>query len=160
MADLIKALLGNTPALVILLIAGLALFVLALVGKFQSPVVIFDLNWWQRLLALIVSIGLLALVAAAIVPAAPGSMPLGTVVMWWGDATKEKLPHGFELCDGGWSDILKRDRPNLIERFVRGARAEAKSPADLGERTTMGNMAWTSISCLNTNTPYHLTHTA
>ncbi len=58
--------------------------------------------------------------------------------MWWGGASKEKLPQGFELCDGGWSDSLKRNRPYLIERFVRGAPADAKSPDDLGGKEDDG----------------------
>jgi hypothetical protein len=123
---------------VILLIAALVLFILALVGSLQTPLFSTNLNWWQRLVALVVSIGLFALVGAAIVPATPGSMPIGTVVMWWGESTKESLPHGFELCDGGWSALLNRERPDLREKFVRGARAEAKSPADLGGKDDDG----------------------
>jgi hypothetical protein len=83
---------------VILLIAVLVLFILALVGSLETPFFTTNLNWWQRLVAFVVSVSLFVLVGAAIVPATPGSMPIGTVVMWWGEGTKESLPHGFELC--------------------------------------------------------------
>jgi hypothetical protein len=72
MSEILKFLLGSAPAIVILLIAALVLFILAPVGSLNTPRFSTNLNWWQRLVALVVSIGLFALVGAAIVPATPG----------------------------------------------------------------------------------------
>jgi len=129
MTELIKALLGSTPALIILLVTGIVLCFAALLGRIESKFINFDLKWWQRLLAVIFGFILVGLAALAIVPQRLDSIPPGTVVMWFGRS--DDLPVGYELCDGAYSKALKRNRPNLVERFVRGAAATERSPDDL-----------------------------
>lgn len=51
-------------------------------------------------------------------------VPIGGILAWWGKATD--IPHGFEVCDGTVVNtpkaVLRGPKPNLQDRFVRGAR--------------------------------------
>jgi hypothetical protein len=50
-----------------------------------------------------------------------GEVPLGTVIMWWGNA--DSLPDGYELCDGtlpAKGSVLKIRKPDLRDRFAKG----------------------------------------
>ena len=50
----------------------------------------------------------------------PGNVPIGTVLMWWGDV--DKIPSGFELCTGGspvTSGAVISTKPDLRDRFVK-----------------------------------------
>jgi len=51
------------------------------------------------------------------------SVPVGGVIAWWGDINS--VPENFELCDGNPPTtpgaLLTGNKPNLLERFVRGA---------------------------------------
>lgn len=67
---------------------------------------------------------------AAVVEAklAPGLfVPVGGIVMWWG--TRSSIPPNFELCDGNSPTTsgatLSGGKPNLIDRFPKGATAAA-----------------------------------
>jgi hypothetical protein len=54
-------------------------------------------------------------------------VPVGGIIMWFGDWNDTNLrPKNFELCDGGsvstqGSPLLGRNKPNLIDRFPKGA---------------------------------------
>lgn len=63
-----------------------------------------------------------------------GSVPVGGVIMWWGDRTAK--PANFELCDGNpvttpGSPLLGRLKPNLLNRFPRGADNDDLSSSNL-----------------------------
>jgi len=55
-------------------------------------------------------------------------VPIGGVIMWWG--SKNKIPDNFELCDGSVAKTpdskLTGKKPNLIDRFVKGAQENNK----------------------------------
>jgi hypothetical protein len=44
---------------------------------------------------------------------APRELPVGTIALWHGDATR--IPRGWRLCDG------RHGTPDLVDRFVLGA---------------------------------------
>jgi len=55
-------------------------------------------------------------------PASPLFVPVGGVIMWWGD--KAAIPAGYEVCDGGvptTPGALISDKPDLRDKFVKGA---------------------------------------
>ena len=61
------------------------------------------------------------------------SPPIGTVIMWWGD--RQGVPPGWEVCDGGLAStagaLLAGVKPNIIDRFPKGAAAGRRTVADL-----------------------------
>lgn len=61
--------------------------------------------------------------------------PIGTVVMWWGD--RASVPPGWEVCDGKPVEtngaILTGTKPNLVDRFPKGATAGRNTVADLAK---------------------------
>lgn len=63
------------------------------------------------------------------------SVCVGTVTMWWG--SREAVPAGWEICDGQSpttaSATLTGNKPNLIDRFPKGALSSRKTVADLAQ---------------------------
>lgn len=60
---------------------------------------------------------------------------VGTVVMWWGSS--DKIPSGWEICDGKAvktkGATLTGNKPDLVDRFPKGAQASRKSIDDLAQ---------------------------
>lgn len=58
---------------------------------------------------------------------------VGTVVMWWG--ARDAVPAGWEICNGQKAQttgaVLAGVKPNLIDRFPKGAQASRKTIGDL-----------------------------
>ncbi|MEW6355699.1 MAG: hypothetical protein AB1696_05200 [Planctomycetota bacterium] len=61
-------------------------------------------------------------------------IPVGGVIMWWG--AKDEIPPSFELCDGQSPTtegaVLKGKKPDLRDRFVKGAQPDDGKITDLG----------------------------
>lgn len=54
--------------------------------------------------------------------AAPGVIPVGGVIMWWGSTSA--VPLGFEICNGAApapGSTLAGNKPDLRDKFVKGA---------------------------------------
>jgi hypothetical protein len=79
--------------------------------------------------------------------------PIGSVTMWWGQ--KSKIPPGWELCDGKEVETshaeLRGVKPNLIDRFPKGAIADRRTVEDLATRGIGGsnNMPALKIATLS-----------
>jgi hypothetical protein len=62
-------------------------------------------------------------------------MNVGTVMMWWG--SRDAIPAGWEICDGERpttaNATLKGNKPNLTDRFPKGASGSRKSIDDLSQ---------------------------
>lgn len=60
---------------------------------------------------------------------------VGTVVMWWG--SRDEIPSGWEICNGQKAQtsaaLLTGNKPNLIDRFPKGATASRKTIDDLSQ---------------------------
>jgi hypothetical protein len=72
------------------------------------------------------------------------ALPVGAVIMWWGDVVG--IPANFELCDGAVPTtpgaLLQGNKPDLRDRFVKGAQAAVTDVATtpvLGGTNTIGN---------------------
>jgi len=64
-----------------------------------------------------------------------GSVPIGGIIHYWGSIAS--LPLGYELCDGGMvstsgSPLAGQTKPNLVNKFVRGATGDVKTTAVTG----------------------------
>jgi hypothetical protein len=88
-------------------------------------------------------------------PSAPsGEVPIGTVILWWGNA--DSLPEGYELCDGtlpAKGSVLNIRKPDLRDRFVKGPQdgtAYRPETAVAGGRN-QGSAATTGRHALTTN---------
>lgn len=72
---------------------------------------------------------------------APGlSVPIGTVVSWWGDAAS--VPAGWKLCDGSAisdteSPLNGLVSPNLVSKFIRGVIGNIRPAAPTGGKDTV-----------------------
>ncbi len=123
MWDAIVHFLSNTSVAVILLLVGLFLFIVALFGRFETPWFNTELEWWQRITSFLVGVVLLVLSVLTTIPPRPNSVPVGTVILWWGSLSER--PEGFELCDGGPPTTLgaklQGNKPDLVAKFARGA---------------------------------------
>lgn len=78
---------------------------------------------------------LIWLAAAAAWAQAPGTVPVGSILAWYGDPAA--VPDGWQLCDGAVvsdpeSPLAGRRLPDLRGRFLRGAGC-CGSGAGLGE---------------------------
>lgn len=66
---------------------------------------------------------------------------VGTVIMWWGP--RDAVPAGWEICDGQApitaSAALTGNKPNLTDRFPKGAIPSRKTVADLAQATGGSN---------------------
>jgi hypothetical protein len=60
---------------------------------------------------------------------------VGTVMMWWG--SRDAIPSGWELCDGQSTKTagatLSGKKPDLVDRFPKGALASRKNINDLAQ---------------------------
>lgn len=57
---------------------------------------------------------------------ADNGVPLGTVIDWWRPTPATAIPDGWEVCDGTpivdpTSPLVGTDKPDLIDKFARGA---------------------------------------
>jgi hypothetical protein len=72
-------------------------------------------------------------VAALKRSAPPDALPVGTVVMWWGDV--KDIPPGWELCDGGKvatdGPLSQQTKPDFVDRFPKGAVRTRSTAANL-----------------------------
>lgn len=66
---------------------------------------------------------------------------VGTVMMWWG--SRDSVPAGWEICDGQApttaNATLTGDKPNLTDRFPKGALPSRKTISDLTSATGGSN---------------------
>lgn len=66
---------------------------------------------------------------------------VGTVMMWWG--SRDAVPAGWEICDGQApttaNATLTGSKPNLTDRFPKGALQSRKTVADLAQATGGSN---------------------
>jgi hypothetical protein len=67
-------------------------------------------------------------------PTAGSLVPVGSVIAYWGPTTP--LPSGYEVCDGNpvttaGSPLLGKRKPNLGERFIRGAKGQVADTSEL-----------------------------
>lgn len=69
------------------------------------------------------------------------SLNIGTVLMWWG--SPDAVPAGWEICDGQKpttaNAALVGNKPNLIERFPKGASSTRRNISDLSQATGGNN---------------------
>lgn len=70
--------------------------------------------------------------SVADLPEPATEVPVGGVILWWGEYTKgmEVVP-GFEVCDGEFSPALGRRKPDLVGVFARGAGPDDRTVDDL-----------------------------
>lgn len=92
---------------------------------------------------------------------APGVVPVGGVLMWWGDMAN--IPAGYEPCTGGLvsatsSPIAGQAKPDLRDKFVMGAPngvADVKSPVVTGGMNSIGQRDSGSTNLTTSQMPSH-----
>ena len=85
-----------------------------------------------------VGLALTAIVIAIFWPRPGPSLPVGSVISFWG--TSNSIPNGYELCDGELvttpgSPIHKTRKPDLRDHFIKGAK---KDVPDVVEKPETG----------------------
>jgi len=90
---------------------------------------------------------------------AAGAVPVGGVIMWWGD--KAAIPPDFEICNGAVPTTpnarLVGNKPDLQDRFVKGALSSDATRADLGTggAHTISDRSSASVALTEAQIPDH-----